>query len=149
MPLDVRKISFSQDEVVWAILELSHTNIALLTPGKIVGIAFGDMPDVTVTLTIRKNPAAPATTVTLPSVAIAAALILYCVNRNIPLPARVAKRIERLGDGVCLIAEQEIKPRRVFSREGNSHASGDAALPRDSWARQPQYWWDRPQAKLA
>lgn len=149
MPLDVRKISFSQDEVVWAILELSHANIALLAPGKIVAIAFGAMPDVTVTLTIRKNSMAPAVTVTLPSVAIAAALILYCVNRQIPLPARVAKRLERVGDGVCLIAEQEIKPRQVPSRASDSHTPGNAPLLPESWAHQPQYWWDRPQAKQA
>ncbi|HLG85601.1 MAG TPA: hypothetical protein VKZ79_00215 [Alphaproteobacteria bacterium] len=139
MPLDVRKISFSRDEVVWAILELSHANIAPLAPGKIVGIEFGAMADVTVTLTIRKNSAAPAVIVTLPSVAIAAALILYCVNRNIPLPARVPKRIERFGDGICLIAEQKIKPRQVQSRECNSYIPRNVPLPLESWARPSRY----------
>ncbi len=126
MPLDVRKISFSQDEVVWAILELSDANIAPITPGKIVGIRFDAMPDVTVTLTIRQNSTAAVVAVTLPSVAIAAALILHCVNRNIPLPARATKRLELVGERVCLVTEQNIKPRQVGPRERNAHMPRNA-----------------------
>lgn len=140
MPFDVRQISFFQDEVVQAIVELSRANVTTLPPGKIVGIALGAAPDVTATLTIRKNSRMPTVTVTLPSTAVAAALILYCVNRKIPLPARAAKRLERIGESVCLVVKQEIKPLRSQPLAYKSYSEGDDPLLPPPWARPLQSW---------
>lgn len=136
MPFDVRQLSFFRDEVVLAIVELSHANVTTLPPGKIVGIELGANPDVTATLTIRKSARSPIVTVTLPSSAVAAALILYCVNRKIPLPAKAEKRLERVGESVCLVTKQEIKPKRLQPFEYKSYIPGDDPLPSPQWARQ-------------
>ena len=113
MPYDVRQVTFSRHEVVEAIVELSRANVTSLPPGKIVEIEFGGAAKVTVTLGIRQNPKSPLVVVTLPDTAVAAALILYCVNRAIPLPAKAEKRLERDGDSISLVSKQKLKPRRI------------------------------------
>jgi hypothetical protein len=139
MPFDVRRISFHQDEVIQAILELSRANVQRLPPGKIVGIVLG-APDVTATLAIRRNTSAPTVRVIVPSTAVAAALILYCVNRKIPLPAQAAKSLEWDRDGVCLVAEREIKPKRLQPHEYGSYVPEEEFPSAPPWARPLLSW---------
>lgn len=140
MPYDVRQVSFTRDEVLCAILELSRTNVATLPPGKIVGLTLGSLPEVTATLAIRRNAASPAIPLTLSSVAVTAALILYCVNRGIPLPAQATKRLELVGDTVCLVAERELKAKRPHSASYGAYVPENALPAPPRWARRQETW---------
>jgi hypothetical protein len=114
MATEIRQIVFKQTEVCAAINDYRRRRNEPLPVGTIDGIAFSEGPDVTATLTIKNN-AGDNIAVTLSREAVAAALILFCINRKIPLPAKGQKKLQKIGDSVGLTIKQEVRVRQVLA----------------------------------
>ena len=115
MPSELRHVLFRPAEVVQAVKEYYRRSGAPLPSGSVVrcgpegeggGVRFriALVPD-------RAKGHAPAPPgegarheVLVEGPALAAALILHCRDRGIPLPASAEKSLQRLGERVCLIA---------------------------------------------
>jgi hypothetical protein len=59
---------------------------------------------------------------------LAAALILHCRDRGIPLPANACKSLERFGEQVCLVATSNPRPDTMRSsrRDRADHSAAEA-----------------------
>jgi len=111
MTTEIRQIAFQPSEVCTAIHDYRRRRNEPLPPGMIVGVDFGEGPDITVTLNIRNDTTGNSTNLTLGGESVAAALILFCINRKIPLPAKSQKKVQRIGNSIGLTIKQEVRPR--------------------------------------
>ena len=112
MTTEVRQIFFQQTEVCAAIQDYRRRRNEPLPTGSIMGITFGNQPDINATLKIQAQSDDSLISVILPSEALAAALILFCINRKIPLPAKAQKKLQRIDDSVGLLIKQELRGRQ-------------------------------------
>src|SRR5262245_37125063 len=103
MTTEIRQIVFQQTELCAAIHDYKKRRAEPLPPGSIIGVTCGDGPDPTATLTIRNDSTNGVIIVTFNAEEIAAALILFCINRRIPLPAKAGKKLVRYGDSFALM----------------------------------------------
>ena len=112
MTTEVRQIIFQQTEVCAAIQDYRRRRNEPLPAGSIMGISFGNQPDINATLKIQAQSDNSLISVILPTEVLAAALILFCINRKIPLPAKAQKKLLRVDDSVGLLIKQESKLRQ-------------------------------------
>ncbi len=108
MTTEIRQIAFLPSEVCAAIHDYRRRRGEPLPAGTITGVDFGEGPEVTVTLNIQ-NDAKGVTQVAVTAEATAAALILFCINRKIPLPAKAQKKLARIGNSIGLMIKQDTK----------------------------------------
>ncbi|MBV9813832.1 MAG: hypothetical protein JO326_13875 [Acetobacteraceae bacterium] len=129
MPAELRHILFRPAEVVQAVKEYHRRLGKPLPTGAVVGCAPESdeaggvvrfrielVPDV-VEGAPRPSPGTEQRCeIVLEGPALAAALILHCRDRRIPLPANAGKSLELFGSQLCLVAtinpKQEELPRR-------------------------------------
>jgi hypothetical protein len=109
MPREMRQIMFRTSEIMTAITEY-HRRRALPMPlGTAVGCRITDEPTLQATLSVQGDNGTIAD-LTVNAEMLAASLILYCINRNIPLPAEADKRLQKVGDdGVALIVIKRLR----------------------------------------
>lgn len=123
MVSELRHIIFRPFEVVDAYREFCRRSGTPLPAGTVVGCgpeADGAGAPLRFRIVIAPDAAdgkagaeagdAPRREVVVDSATLAAALILYCRDRRIPLPASADKSLQRFGDQVCLLAT--INPRQ-------------------------------------
>ena len=124
MPSELRHIVFRPAEVVEAVEEYFRRLGTPLPPGSIVecGPVRDDGFDGKVSFSITIAPDAPwgdpnpwidaegRTEVVVEGPALAAALILFCRSRRIPMPATADKSLQRIGSQICLVATLSPKP---------------------------------------
>ncbi|RJF94409.1 hypothetical protein D3874_00735 [Oleomonas cavernae] len=103
MPTETRHISFRPHEIVAAIGDFHARRKLPIPKGKVLGISFTEAPNIQTTLSIRPDDEAEPVDFTLTSETLAAALVFYCINRSIPLPAMATKRLQRNGDEIALV----------------------------------------------
>jgi predicted aconitase with swiveling domain len=132
---EVRKLLFSIETAVDAVLELDRSHGGTLANGKVaeVRVESGSAPGLT--LVVMQGSGASAAAIqkhyTLP--AVAAAAIHYCFRVRIPLPRQGTKSIEVVADGFQLTINTNTELLRlhgdVAAPEGEPIvATGDAAL---------------------
>ncbi len=97
MPKEVRQISFGSGEIATALTEYHRRRNLPLPSGNILRVLIEAAPAVRATLFVQ-NDKAGLSEIAVGSEVLAASLILYCINRRIPLPAESEKRLQRLGD---------------------------------------------------
>jgi hypothetical protein len=108
MPREMRQIMFRAPEIMTAITEYHRRRDIALPHGTAVGCKVTDEP-LAVTLSIQADNGTISEITANPEV-LAAALILYCINRKIPLPAEADKRLQKVGsDGVALIVIKRLR----------------------------------------
>lgn len=103
MPTETRHISFRPHEIVAAISDFHQRRKLPIPKGKVLGIAFTDPPNIQATLSILPDDDPQAVDFTMNSETLAAALVFYCINRSIPLPALAKKQLQRQGDEIALV----------------------------------------------
>lgn len=104
MPTEMREIAFRETEFFTAVRDYRLRRGEPLPMGSVLGIDFGEEEtDVTARIRIGKDDGADVTAVDLPTESIAAALIFFCINHKIPLPAHAAKSIKKLGGNIVLV----------------------------------------------
>ncbi|HLZ67610.1 MAG TPA: hypothetical protein VKQ29_15370 [Aliidongia sp.] len=109
MPREMRQIMFRAPEIMTAITEYHRQRAIVLPQGIATGCRIVDEPALSVTLTIRGGDGI-LTELTINAEVLAAALILYCIDRKIPLPAEADKRLQKVGDdGVALIVIKRLR----------------------------------------
>ena len=111
MTTEIRQIAFLPSEVCTAIHDYCRRRNEPLPAGTITGVDFGDGPEVVVTLNVRNDSTGVSIPVSLTGESVAAALILFCINRKIPLPAKAQKKVQRIGDTIGLTIRQESRAR--------------------------------------
>jgi hypothetical protein len=97
MPKEMRQIMFGPPEIMTAILEYHRRRSIALPAGTAVRCFITDEPELSAILFIQGDGAG-MTELPLTAETLAAALILYCINRRIPLPAEAEKRLRKLAD---------------------------------------------------
>ena len=109
MPREMRQIMFRAPEIMTAITEYHRRRGIALPQGTAIDCKVTDEPALSVTLSIEGDGGTMSEISVNPEV-LAASLILYCINRKIPLPAEADKRLQKVGDdGVALIVIKRLR----------------------------------------
>lgn len=111
MTTEIRQIAFQPAEVCAAIQDYRRRRNEPLPAGTIVNVDFGTGADVTVTLTIRNDSTGAQQDIAFGTDVVGASMILFCINRKIPLPATSQKKVQRIGDTIGLLIRQDSKSR--------------------------------------
>ncbi len=103
MPAEVRLIIFSELEVLSALTEYRRRRSQPLPSDEEIKLIIRDKPRILVTLAIAPEGKQIPLEVVFEGEELAAALIMYCIGRKIPLPATgVSKSIQLVGDSIAL-----------------------------------------------
>ena len=104
MPTEMREIAFRETEFFSAVRDYRMRRGEPLPIGSVLGIEFDkEENDLTARIRIGKDEGSDVTAIDLPTESIAAALIFFCINHKIPLPAHAAKSIKKLNDNIILV----------------------------------------------
>ena len=104
MPTEMREIAFRETEFFSAVRDYRLRRGEPLPMGSVLGIDFDeDEADVKARIRIGKDDGRDEMSIELPTESIAAALIFFCINHKIPLPAHAAKSIKKLGSNIILV----------------------------------------------
>ena len=103
MPGEIRLVIFNDAEVVIALTEFRKRRREPLPSSQDVAVTLRDKPRILVTLAIVPEGKKMPLEIVFEGEELAAALIMYCIDRKIPLPATgVSKTIRLVGDSVAL-----------------------------------------------
>ncbi len=103
MPGEVRLIIFNDAEVLSALTEYRKRRGKPLPSSEKVEVTVGDKPRILVTLAIVPEGKQMPLEFVFEGEELAAALIMYCIGRSIPLPATgVSKTIQLVGGSIAL-----------------------------------------------
>ena len=131
MPTESRQIAFREAEFFNAVRDYRLRRGEPLPMGSVLGIDIREEPDLTATIRISNDEGDSIETVALPTESIAAALILFCINRKIPLTANAAKSIRTSGDNIILLidisADSFRAPKSASKTPGWPYIKGDAS----------------------
>lgn len=97
MTKELRQIMFGPSEIVTAITEYHRRRSFAMPRGTALRCYIADEPALSATLFIETDGAG-ITEMSIDAESLAAALILYCINRKIPLPVEADKRLRKLTD---------------------------------------------------
>jgi hypothetical protein len=102
MPKEMRQILFSAGEVVSAVTDYHRRRNLPLPLGTVLRCVILDDPEVRGVLVIQSDDR-QLIDLAITAEMLAASLILYCINRKIPLPAEAEKKLQKVGEnGVAL-----------------------------------------------
>jgi hypothetical protein len=102
MPIEMRTLIFSRDEVAEAIADHAEHGNGGLPKGRVVYCQIGQGPDLTMVVKLVPPDRVRIQTVTLDAEALGAALIAFCLRRAIPLPRNSSRSLQVLGEAVAL-----------------------------------------------
>jgi hypothetical protein len=109
MTTEIRQIAFQPAEVCAALQDYRRRRNEPLPAGSIASVDFGSGPDIVVKLIIQNDSSGARHEVAFDTDVVGAALILFCINRKIPLPATAQKKVQRIGDSIGLVMRQDSK----------------------------------------
>jgi hypothetical protein len=99
MPTEMRYIVFTPNEVLRSITQYSQRRREPLPRGTIMGLKIEERPDIHVILSVKGDTKTVADEVKFQGPELAAALVMFCIERKIPLPASGARKTLRMIDG--------------------------------------------------
>lgn len=118
MPTEIRNIIFTTNEVLFAVKDFRQRKKDPLPSGSVLDCVILEKPNIHAMIDTACDPDGHKLTLTFESEELAAALILFCINRKIPLPADAIK-ILQLFDGelglVVTIFPPDQKPGKIKS----------------------------------
>src|SRR5258706_8479404 len=98
MPTEMRHIVFTPNEVWRSITQYRHRRREPLPAGTISNLRIEEKPDVHVVLYITADTSKTPEEIVFQGAELAAALVMFCIERKIPLPAARAKKTLRVFD---------------------------------------------------
>ncbi len=101
MASEYRLIFFDQNEMCRALIEYNRQRRTPFPPGNLKKVVI-DRDRLNVTIQIDKD-SGDMDKVTFDAASVAAALIVYCRERKIPLPAKSAKEMRLVADRLCFL----------------------------------------------
>ncbi len=102
MPIEIRKIIFSEAELIEAIEGFARNMRRTMLPGETVACSIDGTNDLSVSLTVQNLADGTSATTRFDHVAVAAALIRYCIGEKIPLAKAAENSVEAEGTGIAL-----------------------------------------------
>ena len=103
MPTETRSITFAPHEIVAAVADFHLRRKMPIPKGKIVTMSFTAPPEIEGHFQVLADGETMPADFVLKSETLAAALVFYCINRSIPMPALAQKQLRRHGDGLELL----------------------------------------------
>lgn len=118
MPREIRNIIFSTNEVLFAVKDCRQRLNDGLPPGSIIDCKILDEPEIGAEIEIACEPDGRKRIIAIEGQELTAAMILFCVNLRIPLPAHAIKILQLIDGELGLIVTMfpgdhhpvEIKP---------------------------------------
>ncbi|MCA3247960.1 MAG: hypothetical protein ACKOEE_09165 [Tagaea sp.] len=101
MASEYRLIFFDQNELCRALIEYNRQRKTPFPPGNLKKIVI-DRDSLNVTINIDMD-SGQTTTVSFDPSSVAAAMIVYCKERKIPLPSKSAKEMRMVADRLCFL----------------------------------------------
>jgi hypothetical protein len=109
MPSEVRQLLFKSREIIVAITEYFHRRGLNLPIGTASRVTIAEGQPIQAILDIVTD-GGETVDIEVDAEELAAALILYCINRKIPLPVEAEKRLQRIHeDSVALVVVKRTK----------------------------------------
>lgn len=102
VPIETRKIYFSESELIDAIEGFAKHTKRGMPPGKTVACGINGAGNLSVSLTVQNLADGVSATARFDHAAVAAALIRYCIGKKIPLAKAAEKSVQADGAGVAL-----------------------------------------------
>ena len=102
MPTELRRISFDSDELIEAICDYDKYASQKLTCGFVVGLEIFDEPVVHVSVELKMYGEPETLKNKLEAKELGAALVMYCLNHNIPIPANSVRYLRKSGANIGL-----------------------------------------------
>ncbi len=98
MPTEMRHIVFTPNEVLRSITQYRVRRREPLPRGTVSGLKIEERPSIRVVVSIKGDSSTHAQQVEFQGAELAAALVMYCIDSKIPLPATGAKKTLRVFD---------------------------------------------------
>jgi hypothetical protein len=108
MASEYRLIFFDQNELCRALIEYNRQRRTPFPPGNLRKVVIG-RTNLNVTIQIDMDAGA-AEHVSFDTASIAAALIVFCKDRKIPLPAKASKEMRLVADRLCMLIRTKGTP---------------------------------------
>jgi hypothetical protein len=108
MASEYRLIFFDQNELCRALIEYNRLRKTPFPPGNLKKVVIA-RKNLSVTIQIDKDAGAQES-VTFDTSSVAAALIVFCKDRKIPLPAKSAKEIRLVAERLCFLIRTKGAP---------------------------------------
>jgi hypothetical protein len=109
MASEYRLIFFDQNELCRALIEYNRQRRTPFPPGNLRKVVIGRSA-LTVTIQVDPDKGGAIEEVTFDTPSIAAALIIFCKERKIPLPAKSSKEMRLVADRLCMLIRTKGAP---------------------------------------
>ena len=109
MASEYRMIFFDQNELCRALIEYNRQRRTPFPPGHLRKVVIG-LSALTVTIQVDPDKGGETEMVTFDTPSIAAALIIFCKDRKIPLPAKSSKEMRVVADRLCMLIRTKGTP---------------------------------------
>jgi hypothetical protein len=126
VPSEVRYLTFSPSETLAAVRELRRRRGNPLVAGAVKVAKLTTDVDIDYRLVIAPNDGGPDREYLIDATELGAALVFFCINRGIPLPASARKSIRISGGAPVLVISQSasrVQLQRLF------HTPHDRGVP--------------------
>lgn len=105
MPTEVRYVMFTQPEVVKAIIEYKKRRGEAMPAGSIVKYGMEGATDPGYLIEIKGDDGI-VQTMAIDNKPLTAALVMFCINSKIPLPAKAGKQLKVNGQKLALVVDE-------------------------------------------
>lgn len=105
MPTELRRLVFSNSQLRAALDNYKRVAPEIAPRGRIVSVSLmHDRPDPKVSVSYRDDSAGSDgdAALELEPKSVAAALVLYCMEFDVPVPRNARKKLTMMGDNICL-----------------------------------------------
>lgn len=116
MPSELRRITFGYDELLDALVSYDQHADQKFTCGVIVSATVKDDPTINVSLDVKVYGASSNMSVNLNANYVGAAMVMYCLRENIPIPRNSVRYLKRVDSNValCLSINEAIEGRATI-----------------------------------
>jgi hypothetical protein len=109
MASEYRLVFFDQNEMCRALIEYKRQRGTPFPPGNLRKVVIGRSA-LDVTIQVEPDRGGAIEQVTFDTTSIAAALIIFCKERKIPLPAKSSKEMRLVADRLCMLIRTKGAP---------------------------------------
>ena len=102
MPTEMRKIVFSEEEIVKAVLTQNRHSVKKLPAGDIIQVTAKNTSEPLLELDIFDPTSEATKTIKLDTSYLAAAMLRFCIDHNIPVLRIADKSVQILGGSIAL-----------------------------------------------
>lgn len=114
MITETRQITFSQDDIIEALVNHFRSKKQALPEGTITSVLLEDGPSISVALVIEPTRTEKPQRVIVRPEVVGAAMIAQCKLRQIPIPRHGVKSLIVSGDSIALVIYSGGKPTSLF-----------------------------------